>query len=84
MNAEVISLRQLSVIEQIRAKVRAVQKRESNVQMLSTSEKIAVGLVLDRPEIVGQYGTLLEGVERLGAEWLKAAYYVQRNGWAED
>jgi len=40
-----------------------------------------VGFVLDRPVLIKSWGTLLEAADRLGPDWLKAALYVQRNGW---
>jgi len=66
---------------QIRAKVRMVVADESSFGVLSTGERIAVALVLDRYDLVQRYGTMLEAVDRLGEIWLLAALRVQRNGW---
>jgi hypothetical protein len=66
---------------QIRAKVRMVAADESLFGVLSTGERIAVALVLDRPDLVRWWGTMLEAVDRLGAEWTRAALRVQRDGW---
>jgi len=56
---------------------------ERSCGVLSTGEKVAVGFVLDRPDLIKSYGTLIEAADRLGPEWLKAALYVQRDGWDE-
>jgi hypothetical protein len=71
----------VSAVEQIRSKVRMVVAQEESFGVLSTGEKIAVGFVLNRPDLIESWGTLLEAADRLGPEWLKAALYVQRNGW---
>jgi hypothetical protein len=74
----------MSAIEQIRQKARSVVANERSFGVLSTGEKIAVAFVLDRPDLIKScWGTLLEGADRLGPDWLKAALYVQRNGWEE-
>jgi hypothetical protein len=66
---------------QIRAKVRMVAADESLFGVLSTGERIAVALVLDRPDLVKWWGTILEAVDRLGPDWTRAALRVQRDGW---
>ena len=71
----------MSAVEQIRSKVRMVVADEKSFGVLSTGEKIAVGFVLDRPDLIESWGTLLQAADRLGPEWLKAALYVQRHGW---
>ena len=71
----------MSAVEHIRSKVQMVVAHEKCFGVLSTGEKIAVGFVLDRPDLIKSWGTLLEAADRLGPEWLKAALYVQRNGW---
>jgi hypothetical protein len=74
-----------SNVEQIRAKVRqslagdGLDMREG-FGMLSTGERLAVALVLDRYDLLEGYG-MLDAVERLGPEWFRAALYVKRNGW---
>ena len=73
----------MSAVEHIRSKVRMVVAHERSFGVLSTGEKVAVGFVLDRPDLIRSYGTLIEAADRLGPEWLKAALYVQRNGWDE-
>jgi hypothetical protein len=65
----------------IRAKVRMVAADESLFGVLSTGERIAVALVLDRPDLVKFWGTMLEAVNRLGPDWTRAALRVQRDGW---
>jgi hypothetical protein len=70
-----------SDIEHIRAKVRMVVADEASFGLLSSGEKIAVGLVLDRLDLVHEWGSMLEAVSRLGPEWTQAALRVQREGW---
>ena len=70
---------------QIRSKVRMVVADEDNFGVLSSGERIAVAFVLDRPDLVQEaWGSLLEGIHRLGAEWTLAALHVQRDGWDQD
>lgn len=69
---------------QIREKVRMVEADEASFGVLSTGEKIAVALVLNRPDLVRAYGTMLEAVNRLGLRWFEAALRVQRDGWQEE
>lgn len=77
-----MSQRDLVTEDQIRAKVRMVAADESSFGVLSTGERIAVALVLDRPDLVKEaWGTILEAVDRLGDNWLRAAHRVQRDGW---
>jgi len=65
----------------IRALVEAVVADESRFGVLSTGERVVVALVLDRPDLVKWWGTMLEAVDRLGPEWTRAALRVQREGW---
>ena len=70
---------------QIRAKVRAVVADETRFGVLSTGERIAVALVLDRYDLLQRaWGSMAESVHRLGPEWTAAVLRVQRNGWQED
>jgi hypothetical protein len=85
----------LQAIDQIREKVRqslkdpettahdedALRVDPQGFGVLSTGEKIAVALVLDRYDLLDGYG-MLDAVDRLGPEWFAAALYVKRNGWA--
>ena len=67
---------------QIRAKVQMVLADNNSFGVLSTGERIAVALVLDRYDLLDYaWGTMLEAVNRLGQEWTQAALRVQRNGW---
>lgn len=70
-----------AAVEQIREKVRMVVRDRADFGVLSTGEKCAVALVLDDPELMKSWGTALDCVDRLEGEWIKAAIYVQRNGW---
>jgi hypothetical protein len=64
--------------------VRAVDRDNAHIGVLSTGEQCAVALVLDRPDLAEKvHGTLLECAVRVGPEWLAASAYVQANGWTE-
>lgn len=65
---------------QILGCVRSVMADERHFGVLSTGEKIAVALVLEKPEWLKRAGwpNVLEAVDRLGHEWLDAAVRVQR------
>ena len=69
----------------IRAKVRMVVADTALFGVLSSGERIAVALVLDRYDLLQQvWGTMAESVHRLGPAWTEAALRVQRHGWQED
>jgi hypothetical protein len=70
---------------QIRNKVRVVVADGTQFCVLSTGEKIAVAMVLNRHDLLDRaWGTILECVHRLGPDWTKAALRVQRDGWEDD
>jgi hypothetical protein len=70
---------------QIRAKVRLVVRSGLSFATLSTGERIAVALVLDRHDLVQDvWGTMLEAVHRLGPDWTQAALRIQRHGWGDE
>jgi hypothetical protein len=70
---------------QIRKKVQMVAHDARSFGVLSTGERIAVALVLDRYDLLQDvWGTMLEAVHRLGEEWTQAALRVQRNGWQDE
>jgi len=70
---------------QIRAKVRLVAQDDLSFGTLSTGERIAVAMVLDRYDLLHQtWGSMLEAVNRLGSEWTQAALRVQRLGWLDE
>lgn len=69
-----------AAVRQIREKVRMVIADRTSFGVLSTGEKVAVAFVLNDAKRVKDYGTMLQAADRLGAEWLQAALYVQRNG----
>jgi hypothetical protein len=71
----------MQTVAKIRAKVRMVEAEEATFGLLSTGEQIAVAFVLDRFDLIGHWGTMLDGIDRLGPKWLRAAHYVQRHGW---
>ena len=60
---------------------RMVMADERRIGVLSTGERIAVALILDRPDLFPHGGyTVLEAVDRLGRDWTQAAFRVQRAG----
>jgi hypothetical protein len=67
--------------EQIRAKVKMVAADETTFGVLSTGERIAVALVLERYDLLQRaWGPVLESIHRLGPVWTDAALRVQRRG----
>ena len=71
--------------QQILEKVRMFLADESRFGVLSTGERIAVAVVLDRYDLLQRaWGTIAEAVDRLGPVWTAAALRVQRHGWQED
>jgi hypothetical protein len=69
--------------EQIRVKVKMVVADEATFGVLSTGERIAVALVLERYDLLQQaWGHALESVDRLGPLWTEAALRVHRHGWS--
>jgi len=71
------------VAERIRAMVKVVVADERTFSPLSTGERIAVALVLDRHDLLQRaWGSALEAVDRLGPVWTAAALRVQRHGWS--
>lgn len=76
-----MSPRNLATEKEIRAKVRMVVANKRSFGVLSTGEKLAVALVLDRPDLWKFWGTALDVTDRLGPDWLQAALQVQRDGW---
>jgi hypothetical protein len=69
----------------IRSKVQMVLTDEALFGVLSSGERIAVALVLDRYDLLQRaWGTMAEAVHRLGQEWTEAALRVQRTGWQDE
>jgi hypothetical protein len=69
--------------DQIRAKVKMVAADETTFGVLSTGERIAVALVLERYDLLQRaWGHVLESIDRLGPVWTAAALRVQRHGWS--
>lgn len=70
---------------QIREKVRMVVSDERLFGVLSSGERIAVAVVLDRYDLLKKaWGTIAESINRLGPAWTLAALRVQRNGWQDE
>ena len=54
---------------------------ETTFGVLSTAERIAVALVLERHDLLQlAWGPVLESIDRLGPVWTDAALRVQRHG----
>lgn len=71
-------------VGQIRKKVRLVLADEEEFGSLTTEERIAVALVLDRHEwLLCAWGTIVESINRLDPEWIMSALHVQRMGWTD-
>ncbi len=71
--------------KQIRGHVRSFLANQGRFGTLSTGERIAVAVVLDRYDLIHRaWGTVAEAIYRLGPVWTEAALSVQRNGWQED
>lgn len=74
-----------SATQQILEKVRMFLADETRFGVLSSGERIAVAVVLDRYDLIQRaWGTVAEAIYRLGPLWTEAALRVQRNGWQED
>jgi hypothetical protein len=71
----------MSAEAQIRAKLQMVLANKDNFGVLSTGERIAVAMVLNRFDLVSKYGSILEAIDRLNQEWTQAALHIQRDGF---
>jgi len=69
-----------SIENALRGKARVVLADESAIGVLSTGERIAVALILDRPDLFPHGYTMLDAFNRLESEWTEAALRVQRAG----
>ncbi|MCK1543395.1 hypothetical protein IVB12_15875 [Bradyrhizobium sp. 179] len=59
--------------------VERVQQDEAHIGVYSASEAIAVALILDRPDLLPRgYNHILEAIERLGDDWLRACIMVRK------
>jgi len=74
----------MSAEAQIRAKLRMVLANEANFGVLSTGERIAIAMVLNRFDLVSEYGSILEAIHCLNQEWTQAALRIQRYGFEEN
>lgn len=70
-----------TTVDRVRGLVERVKADSIKFGVLSTGEKIAVALVLNRVDLLHASGwpSVLEAVDRLGPEWLAAAIQVQRD-----
>lgn len=61
--------------------VEIVVADEARFGLFSTGECLAVALVLDRKDLLAEVNggyTMLEAIERVGAQWTQAAIAVQK------
>jgi len=66
-------------IQRIADLVQQVEADERSIGVRSTGEAIAIALVLNRPDLLpSNCMSILDAVERLGPDWLKAAIEVAR------
>jgi hypothetical protein len=73
----------MSAEAQIREKLQMVLANEADFGVLSTGERIAVAMVLNRFDLISEYGSILEAIYRLDQGWVQAALRVQRYGFEE-
>jgi hypothetical protein len=67
------------IAQEIARKAEWIRENEADIGLLSTGEAIAVALVLDRKDLLPRgYTRILEAVDRLGDDWLRAAIAVQK------
>jgi hypothetical protein len=69
-----------SIENALKGKARMVLADERTVGVLSTGERLAIALILDRPDLFPRGYTMLDAFNRLEAEWTEAALRVQRAG----
>jgi hypothetical protein len=70
-----------SIENSLKGKARMVLADERSIGVLSTGERIAVALILDRTDLFPNGGySVLEAINCLGPEWTAAAFRVQRAG----
>jgi hypothetical protein len=73
---------ELSANDRVRRLIRivaAVARHEEAYGALSSREKLAVALVLDRHDLlIGEQCTMLQALKRLEPEWLEAAQTVEQ------
>ena len=68
----------------LRSLVQRVESGQSQIDVLSTGERLAVSLVLDKvDQLHDERHTALSAVDRIGTEWTQAAIAVQRDGWQQ-
>jgi hypothetical protein len=68
-----------AIEERIARLVAAISNDQLSISVLSTGERIAVALVLDRDDLFPHdIRSILEAVDRLGPDWTRAALAVQR------
>jgi hypothetical protein len=69
----------LDIAGDIVRRAKIVQKNEAQIGVYSTGEAIAIALVLNRPDLLpSSYSHVLEAVDRLGEDWLRAAKIAHR------
>jgi hypothetical protein len=59
-----------AVTELLVSLVRRVQQDESELGVLSTSEQLAVAIILNRPDWLAEWRyTLAQAIDRIGVKW---------------
>lgn len=74
------AIRETMTYKQICGHCIAVARDPGAYGVLSTGERYAVSLVLNRPSMAAPE-TILDTVQRLGEDWLMVATLVHRDGW---
>lgn len=69
------------IARRLRAMCRAVEADPAHIGVLSTGERCAVALILDKPELLCRGDTMLYAADRVGQDWLPICLQVQRDGW---
>ncbi len=67
--------------QRIKGMVRMVEKKPGSIGLLSTGERCAVALILNKPRLLCQGDTMLYAAQRVGQDWLEECWRIQRDGW---
>lgn len=71
----------MSTRERLEEMARMVEKRPASIGVLSTGERCAVALILNKPRLLCTGDTMLYAAQRVGSEWLELCWQIQRDGW---
>lgn len=67
--------------KRIQDMARAVARRPGHIGVLSTGERCAVALILNKPRLLCPGDTMLYAAQRVGTDWLQLCWEIQRDGW---